>query len=529
MRPEPGATKGGRPDRIADAPGRAAGAAAPRTRWRALALGPLAFLAVEILFRPALGPVPGNATASPEAVRHTLAATVWIATWWFTEALPIAATSLLPIVLFPALGLATATEITRHYGHEIVFLFLGGLLLAHAMERTGLHERVALAILRRFGRDRRRLVLGFMVATAAISMWISNTATAVMLLPVALAVLGRDEHASLPGEAGPDGAPAVDAPFPSALLLGIAFAANIGGVGTPLGSPPNLVFQSVYEQKTGVSIGFLEWMQYGVPVVLLMLPCAWWIAVRRLPRGAAPLEVDLAPRGPLTFEQRTVLVVFLVTACLWITRGDLGPVQGWGALLEERGVRVEDSTVAILAALVLFGITSVTRRPILDWSVAAPRMPYGVLLLMGSGFAISSAFDKSGLTVWIGGHIEAFGTLDLPPAALFLVLLALIVSVTIVVTEFASNTASAGILLPVVYGSASALGPERFPPDLLMVACAIACTTGFALPAGTPPNALVFGTGRISIARFVRRGLVVDALALVAIVVVVGGRILGRP
>jgi sodium-dependent dicarboxylate transporter 2/3/5 len=426
-------------------------------------------------------------------------------------------------VLFPLLGLAPATEVTRHYGHEIVFLFLGGLLLALAMERTGLHERVALAILRVFGRERRRLVLGFMVATAAISMWISNTATVVMLLPVALAVLGRDEAHLAPDQERP-----VDAAFPVALLLGVAFAANIGGVGTPLGSPPNMIFQSLYEQKTGLTVGFGEWMLYGVPIVVLLLPLAWLLVVRRIPRDVAPLEIDLGVRGPLTFEQRTVLAVFLVTACLWVTREDLGPVRGWGTRLAVHGVRVEDSTVAVLASLVLFGITSTARRPILDWTFAAPRIPWGVLLLMGSGFAISQAFDKSGLTVWIGMQIEAFGALDLPPTALFFLLLSIIVAITIVVTEFASNTASASILLPVVFGLSSALGPERFPPDLLLIACSIACTLGFAMPAGTPPNALIFGTGRMSMGRFVRAGLVVDLFALIAIVAFVGGRILLR-
>jgi len=478
---------------------------APRTprRWLGIALGPLLFLCVELFFRPTLPPLDTQAAASgaasAEAVRHTLAATVWIAAWWFTEAIPIPATSLLPIVLFPLLGLAPATEVTRQ------------------------HERVALAILRVFGRERRRLVLGFMAATAAISMWISNTATVVMLLPVALAVLSRDE-----AQLAPEAPRPVDAAFPVALLLGVAFAANIGGVGTPLGSPPNMIFQSLYEQKTGLTVGFGEWMLYGVPIVLLLLPLAWWLVVRRIPRGAEPLQIDLGARGPLTFEQRTVLTVFLVTACLWVTREDLGPVRGWGTRLAQHGVKVEDSTVAVLASLVLFGITSAARRPILDWTFAAPRIPWGVLLLMGSGFAISQAFDKSGLTVWIGAQIEAFGALDLPPTALFFLLLTIVVAVTIVVTEFASNTASASILLPVVFGLSSALGPERFPPDLLLIACSIACTLGFAMPAGTPPNALIFGTGRMSMGRFVRAGLVVDLFALVAIVAFVGGRILLR-
>ncbi|MEZ5979306.1 MAG: DASS family sodium-coupled anion symporter [Planctomycetota bacterium] len=497
----------------------------PLRRRLALALGPALFVLVELFFRPVLpdGALDSNPAASAELVRHALAATLWIAAWWFTEAVPIPATSLLPIVLFPLLGLGSATEVTKNYAHEIVFLFLGGLLLALAMERTGLHERVAIRIIRLFGSGRRALVLGFMVATATMSMWISNTATTVMLLPVALAVLGTVER-----EKG-DAVRAVDAAFPTALLLGIAYAANIGGLGTPIGSPPNIIFQNVYRAKTGVEIGFGEWMLYGVPVVVVLLPLAWWLLVRKVePRRSGEAAVELPRFGPMTAPQRWVFLTFMTTATLWITRGDFGDVAGWGSRLAEHGVVVRDSTVAIASALVLF-VAPAGRDGgrVLDWSVA-PKLPWGVLLLMGAGFAISQAFDTSGLTLWVGGRIEAFGSLELGATALFLVLLVAVVAVSIVVTEFASNTASANILLPVIFGVSAALGPDRFPPDLLMVSCALACTLGFAVPAGTPPNALVFSTERISIGRFVRTGALVDVLGLVLIVVLVGGRILFR-
>lgn len=479
-------------------------------RWGLIALGPALFLLTELLFRPTLGTelVAANPASSPAAVRHAVAATLWIAAWWFTEAVPIPATSLLPLVLFPVLGLATASAVSRHYGHEILFLFLGGFLLALAMERTGLHERVALRIIRLFGQGRRALVLGFMVATAAMSMWISNTATTVMLLPVALAVLGSR---------GAGSATDRDRPFPVALLLGIAFAANIGGLGTPVGSPPNIIFQDVYRAKTGEEISFGEWMLVGIPLVLVLLPLTWWYLVRGLERHRAQEDAALPSLGPSTRPQRWVLVVFLVTVALWITRGDLGPVAGWGGRLEARGVSLRDSSIAVAAALVLFLAPAERGKPILDWTVA-PRLPWGVLLLMGAGFAISDAFDKSGLTLWIGAQIEGLGRLDAPDALLALVLLGAVVAVSIVVTEFASNTASANILLPVVFGVSAVLGPDRFPPDVLMVSCAFACTTGFAVPAGTPPNALVFATERISIRRFVRTGLAVDLASLLAIV-----------
>ncbi|MCA8981019.1 MAG: SLC13/DASS family transporter [Planctomycetes bacterium] len=480
---------------------------APSRRWFAIALGPLLFLAVELFFRPDLPPELVAEGASAVLVRHALAATLWIAAWWFTEALPIPATSLLPLALFPLLGLGDAKTVSRQYGHELVFLLLGGLLLAVAMERTGLHQRVALRIIRVFGSGRRALVLGFMVATATMSMWISNTATAVMLLPVALAVLssvqGEDERG-------------VDQAFPVALLLGIAFAANIGGLGTPIGSPPNLIFQSVYKAKTGVEVSFLEWMGYGVPLVAFLLPATWLYLVRGFERGREQ-QVELPRLGALTRDQLWVMVVFFCAAGLWITRGDFGELHGWGSRLARHGVDVKDSTVAIAASLVLFIAPAKEGGRILDWSVA-PRLPWGVLILLGAGFAISSAFDVSGLTLWVGLQIEGFGRLAWNDTALLLALLSAVVAVSIVVTEFASNTASANILLPVLFGVSVALGPDRFPPDLLMISSALACTTGFAMPAGTPPNAIVFGTERISIGRFVRVGLIIDLFALLMIV-----------
>lgn len=481
-------------------------------RWLAIALGPVLFLLVEWLFRPELALSAEVAAsyplASSLAVTHALAATLWIGAWWFTEAVPIPVTSLLPLVLFPLLGLGSAADVSREYGHEIIFLFLGGLLLAAAMERSGLHERVAMRIIGWFGSGQRGLVLGFMVATAVMSMWISNTATTVMLLPVALAVL-HSTHS--------DDGSAVDSKFPVALLLGIAFGANIGGLGTPIGSPPNIIFQNVYRAKTGLEVSFGEWMMYGVPLICVLLPLTWLFLSRGLSKSAEDNPTSLSGLGPMTTGQRWVFGVFMTTATLWITRGDFGPWQGWGARLAAHGVHLKDSSIAICAAIILFIAPGAKGKPILDWSVA-PRLPWGILILMGAGFAVSSAFDASGLTLWIGSQILAFGELGWSETLLYAVLLLLIVAISILITEFASNTASANILLPIVFGVSAALGPERFPPDLLMISCSLACTTGFAMPAGTPPNALIFSTERISIQRFVRTGLVIDLLSLVLIV-----------
>ncbi len=503
--------------------------------WAKILAGPLVFVLIEWLVRPDLSSSAGLASGLPPgatsaSARHALAATAWIATWWVIEAIPIAVTSLLPLVLLPLLGLGTVAEVSRPYGSSILFLFLGGLLIAQAMESTGLHERIARRIIRLFGRDRRRLVLGYMLATAGLSMWISNTATAVMMLPIALAVLGpRVEDP--PGSHG--GADGHDSAFEVALLLGIAYAANIGGFGTPIGSPPTVVFQTIYEQKTGESIGFAEWMLYGVPLIVLLLPVTWWVLVRGVQPG--PLGADRAEAGKpsgapdaraaalgMTRDQRTVLVVFLSAAVLWLTRSGLGPLPSWGVALGRAGAHVGDSTVAIAAAILLFCLRGSSGAPILTWSRACPRLPWGVLLLMGAGFALSGAFDSSGLTLWMGQGIARVGELGFQDTTLFFLLVAVIGATSIVVTEFASNTASAAILLPIIFGASAALGRDRFPADLLMVGCALACTPGFAMPAGTPPNALVFGTERVSIRRFVRFGLLIDALALLLIIALMG-------
>ena len=270
-----------------------------------------------------------------------------------------------------------------------------------------------------------------------------------------------------------------------------------------------------------MEVGFGQWMAYGVPLIVVLLPLTWWFLTRELRRTAPRVDFELARFGKLAADQRWVLVVFLSAATLWLTRGNFGDLQGWGSRLAEHGILVKDSTVAIVAATVLFIAPGKEGRPILDWS-ASTQLPWGILFLLGAGFAISSAFDSSGLTVWVGLQIEGFGHLDWSPSLLFLGLLAVVVATSILVTEFASNTASANILLPIVFGVCAALGTDRFPPQLLMVACALACTTGFAVPAGTPPNALVFCTGRVSIGRFVRRGLVVDLFSLILITAFLG-------
>lgn len=465
-----------------------------------LVAGPLLFLITWWLAGPGLGATNvGEATGAGAA----LACTIWIAVWWMTEAIPVALTSLLPLVLFPLTGLASPPSVAKAYGDDVVFLFLGGLLLAQCMVDTGLHRRIAMGIVAAFGRRPRRLVLGLMVATAGLSMWLSNTATAVMMLPVALAIVGASGKSM--GER--------DAPFAVAAVLGIAFAANIGGLGTPIGSPPAALFQSVYRSKTGLEFGFAQWMLYGVPLIVVLLPITWWWLTRDLEDTEIPAAETAPEKTPLCSAERWTASVCASAACLWVTRTGLGPIQGWGPFAESHGIMATDATVAVAAVILLASISAIRGLGILNWESTVRVLPWGVLLLMGAGFAISDTFDRSGLTAWMGGGIARLSHADVPNALLFPLVLSGVVALSLVVTEFASNTASASLLLPVVFSAAIAAPEGAVPPDLAMIGCALAATTGFALPAGTPPNALAFATGRVSIRRFARMGIGVDLIS----------------
>lgn len=470
-----------------------------------LVAGPLLFFVTRWVAGPDLG---AGSTGGAMGAGDALACTIWIAIWWMTEAIPVALTSLLPLVLFPLTGLASPSSVAKAYGDDVVFLFLGGLLLAQCMVETGLHRRIAMRIVAAFGRRPRRLVLGLMVATAGLSMWLSNTATAVMMLPVALAIVG----------ASGEGQGKKDAPFAVAAVLGIAFAANIGGLGTPIGSPPAALFQSVYRSKTGLEFGFAQWMLFGVPLIVMLLPITWWWLTRSLEDTEIAAAETPAEKTPLSSAERWTAGVCASAACLWVTRTGLGPLSGWGALAESHGVMATDATVAVAAVIFLASISAHRGLGIMNWEATVRVLPWGVLLLMRAGFAISDTFDRSGLTAWFGDGIAQLSRANVPRALLFPMVLSAVVALSLVVTEFASNTASASLLLPVVFSAAMAAPAGTVPPDLAMIGCALAATTGFALPAGTPPNALAFATGRVSIRRFARMGVGVDLISGVLIV-----------
>lgn len=444
----------------------------------------------------ALGPVLGVLLGAALYFAGLAMPAVWCAgvtalcaTWWVTEPIPIPATSLIPFGVFPLVGVLDHTEVATSYGHSLILLLLGGFMLSMGMEKSGAHRRLALGMVRLVGGvGGRRLVLGFMVAAAALSMWISNTATTLMLLPVALAVIDQadDEKLTVP------------------LLLGMAYAASVGGIGTPVGTPPNVILMGVYQEQTGKEISFLSWMTIGVPVVLAMLPLMWLWLTRGLGSGRDALE--LPDPGPWRPAERRVLVVFGLTALAWVTRSD--PAGGWSGLIGATGTG--DATVALAAVVALFLIPDGEGGQLLDWPTAA-KIPWGLLILFGGGIAIARAFGESGLSQALGGVLSALTTW---PLALMLVIIAL--SVTFL-TEVTSNTATTSLLMPILAAAATAAAVD---PRLLMVPAAISASCAFMLPVATAPNAIVFGTERFSTRRMATEGFVLNLLGAAVITVV---------
>lgn len=413
------------------------------------------------------------------------------AAWWVLEPIPIAATSLLPFAAFPMLGVLDDKEVAGAYGHTLIMLLMGGFMLSTAMAASGAHKRLAVTMVRVVGGGRRRLVLGFMLATALCSMWISNTATTLMLLPVALAVLDQDDE---PEQLGVP------------LLLGIAWGASIGGLGTPVGTPPNVIFIGVYQEVTGIQLGFVDWMRVGIPAVLVMLPVAWWMLVRGLADGQAR---PVPAMGPMGTHERRVLLVFLATALAWVTR--TAPFGGWRAWTGATGAG--DATVAFVALLALFLLPGGGQLAegrglsgrLLTWEEAR-TIPWGLLILFGGGIAIARAFESSGLGAAIGGALAGFTGLPL-----FGMLLLLCLGVTFL-TEVTSNTATTTLLMPVLASAAAVGGLE---PSLLMVPAALSASCAFMLPVATAPNAIIFGTDRVPMVEMARRGLWLNVVGAV--------------
>jgi solute carrier family 13 (sodium-dependent dicarboxylate transporter), member 2/3/5 len=463
-------------------------------RTLGLFLGPICFLICLV--------GPGPETLSWEA-RAVGASAVLMAIWWITEAIPIPATALLPIALFPFLGVMAASDVTVNYANHLIYLYLGGFLIAAAIERWNLHRRIALNTIRAVGVSPNRITLGFMLATAFLSMWISNTATTMMMLPIALAVVNQ-AWILMPRRAEGDAEPDIRRfRFGTGLMLGVAYAASIGGVATLIGTPPNAILVGVVERTYGRTISFAAWIEVGGPLAAVLLVVAWLyltrIACRSeidvLPGGMELIRSQLRELGPISREEKWVLAVFATVAAGWILRG----------LVSVAGLElVQDSTIAVAGALLLFLIPSDLRRGVflLDWKTAS-RVPWDILILFGGGFALAGGFSQSGLTTWIAGGLTALQGLH--P----LLLIAIAALLVIFLTELTSNAATASLTLPVVAAVAEAMDLH---PLGLMVTVAIAASFAFMMPVATPPNAIVFSSRYITIPQMARVGLGLNLL-----------------
>jgi sodium-dependent dicarboxylate transporter 2/3/5 len=462
-----------------------------KAAWIGLILGPLLLLACLFTEPPA---------GLSSAAWATIGLTLLMATWWSTEAIPIPATSLLPILLIPALDIDSLNAATAPYANPTIYLFLGGFVLGLAMERWNLHKRIALMTLLAMGSKSSRQIAGFMIATAFLSMWVSNTATTIMMLPIGLSVIDM-----LTG--GKDTGKADRERFATALLLAIAYAASIGGISTLIGTPPNALLAAFLADNYDVQIGFGQWMLLGVPVAIIMLAFTWWW----LTRGGFNLaghdstqliRSELAELGPLSRGEKLVALVFAATALAWVFQPLLA---GWVA-------GVNDTSIAIAAALALFiiPVDSKQRVFLMDWE-SASKLPWGVLLLFGGGLSLAGVIRSTGLAEWIAQSLGALGALPV------IAMIGVVVLVIIFLTEVTSNTATAAAFLPLLGALAVSQG---MPAELLAIPAAIAASCAFMMPVATPPNAIVFGTGHMKIQSMIKAGFALNlfGVALVTLI-----------
>ncbi len=476
-------------------------AASPRFKKIAQLAGPALFAMVLLL---------GPAELTPGG-RRTLAVAAWMVTWWITECVPILATSILPLALFPLLGIANSRDTAAPYANDLVFLFMAGFLLAAALEHWESHARMAYRMVLSIGLSGRRVVLGVMLATGFISMWISNTATAAMMYPIAMAIgalFAQDKAGNNTR---------------TALMLGVAYAASIGGMATVIGTPPNLVVAGAIRELTGTSISFVQFMALGLPITLILLPLCWIILVfvsfpTRAQIGGdagSMLRSRLAGLGPVRGGEARVLTIFFLTAVAWFLRErkEFGSFTIPG--LVDIFPRISDASIGVTAAVLLFVVNGVardgSRRPLLTW-IEARRIPWDVLIFFGGGLTLAQAIEAHGITTWMGGALDQLKTLS--PVVIFLGL----ATTVVILSELASNLAVAAMMMPI----AAALGTSVGQPQVVMMMVAgFAASIGFALPVATPPNAIVFGSGQITVRQMAKAGLLLDAVSIAVIVAVI--------
>ena len=460
-----------------------------------LIAGPLLFVILQLLGAP---------EGMPEPAYNVLSATVWIALWWVTEAVPIAVTALLPIVLFPLTGALDLSTTTASYGHKYIFLYMGGFMLAIAIEKWNLHKRIALHIIRIIGTNVKNIILGFMVATAFLSMWISNTATAVMMLPIGMSIVSqlKDNPATLQDE---------HKLFGKALMLSIAYSASIGGMATLIGTPPNLVFAGYIQEVYHIDISFVQWIKFGLPISAILLLISWLYLVniafkfehKEFPGGKAEIQKLMTQLGPMKKEEKIVLSVFVLTALCWILRS---------FLLEKILPGIDDTIIAMLAGITLFTLGTPTKgKRILEWKEAV-KMPWGIILLFGGGMALASGFEITGLAQWLGEKITLLDALPL------LLLIFVVIFCVNFITELTSNLATTAMLLPILAPIALKLDLN---PYMLLVSTTVAASCAFMLPVATPPNAVVFGSGYLRIPDMVRTGIWMNLISILVLTAMV--------
>ena len=456
-----------------------------------LVLGPVLFALVMLFFNPE--------NLNPDA-KSILASTIWIAIWWITECVPISVTALLPIVLFPLTGGLDIKSTTASYGHNLVFLFVGGFIIALAIEKWNLHKRVALSIIKFTGTKKSRIILGFMIATAVLSMFISNTATTIMILPVGMAIISKVSESNNSYE---------NINFGKSLMIAIAYSASIGGMATLIGTPPNMIFAGVVKESYGIEIGMLEWSKFGLPVSLFLLIICWIYLTKvafsfedkNQISGKQEINNQLKKLGKFSNEELKVSVVFGLTAFSWIFRKQLVKIIPF----------LDDTIIAISFAIVLFIIPDKKNKPLLNWEDTI-KLPWGILLLFGGGMAIASAFGKSGLAFWIANLLSTMNGVSL-----FLLILIIVVSINLL-TELTSNMATTAMLLPVLVTMAMAINVH---PYFLLVSATLAASCAFMLPVATPPNAIVFGSGLLKIEDMFKKGIWMNLFSVIVISLIV--------
>jgi sodium-dependent dicarboxylate transporter 2/3/5 len=458
-------------------------------------LGPLVFIAFQFL-------------TPPEGLSSVgfmlLGITIWMAIWWVFEVVPIAVTALLPIILFPLFDVLSISETTQQYGHKFVFLYLGGFILAAAIERWNLHRRIALFIIKTIGSKASYLILGFMLATAFLSMWISNTATTVMMLPIAIAISNQINEQNQSDSKS-------TSYFSKALMLSIAYSASIGGMATLIGTPPNLVLAGVLENTYAIKISFFKWMTFALPVSIVLLFICWKylttlaykLKALKFADSKQQIQGMIDQLGKVSYEEKMVGVVFLLAALGWIFR----------SLLEEIIPGLDDTIIAICAALLLFLIPSKNRKgeKLLTWSEAV-KIPWGIIILFGGGMALAQGFTETGLANWIASQVTLFEGLSM---ILFIVLVAALVNF---LTEITSNLATTAMLLPILAPVALSFNMHPF---LIMIAVTLSASCAFMLPVATPPNAIVFGSNYLKVSDMVRKGFIMNIISIVFITLAV--------